>query len=118
MTQTQTQSGKTSCCSHPSSCGAAPLRPLGNRVLLQRLEADEQLKGGILLPDTAKKKQEKAVVIAIGSGKHDKSGNLVPIPVKKGDVVLIDKYSGQEVTIEDKEYVIVRSEDLIAIVEQ
>lgn len=120
MTQTQTQSGKTSCCSHPSSCGTAPvpLRPLGNRVLLQRLEADEQLKGGILLPDTAKKKQEKAVVIAIGSGKHDKSGNLIPIPVKKGDIVLIDKYSGQEVTIEDKEYVIVRSEDLIAIVEQ
>lgn len=112
MTQTQ-----QSCCQAKTSC-KTPLRPLGNRVLLQRLDAEEQLKGGILLPDTAKKKQEKARVIAVGSGKYDKNGNLVPITVKVGDIVLIDKYSGQEVTIDDCEYVIVRSEDLIAIVEQ
>jgi len=93
------------------------LKPLGNRVLVKRLEAEEALKGGIILPDTAKKKQEKATVLAIGEGKKDKEGQIVPIPVKKGDVVLIDKYSGTEVNIDDEEYIIVRSDDIIAIVE-
>jgi len=93
------------------------LKPLGNRVLVKRLEAEEALKGGIILPDTAKKKQEKASVLAIGEGKKDKEGQIVPIPVKVGDVVLIDKYSGTEVTIDDEEYIIVRSDDIIAIVE-
>jgi chaperonin GroES len=86
--------------------------------LLQRLEAEEQLKGGILLPDSAKKKQEKAKVIAIGPGKFDKEGKLIPIrDVKVGDVVLVDKYAGQEVTIEEKEYVVVRVSDIIAVLE-
>jgi chaperonin GroES len=94
------------------------LRPLGNRILVRRLEAEEKLKGGIVLPDTAKKKQERAEVIAVGTGKKDKSGHAVAIPVKVGDVVMMDKYSGQEVTVDDEEYVIVRSDDLIAIVEK
>ncbi len=94
------------------------LRPLGNRVLVRRLEQEEKLKGGIILPDTAKKKQEKAEVIAIGTGKKDKSGNMIPIPVKTGDIVMMDKYSGQEVTIEDEEFVIVRADDIIAIVQK
>jgi len=93
------------------------LKPLGNRVLVKRLEADEALKGGIILPDTAKKKQEKATVLAIGEGKKDSDGNVTPIPVKPGDIVLIDKYAGTEVTIDDEEYIIVRSDDIIAIVE-
>lgn len=94
------------------------LRPLGNRVLVKRLEAEEKLKGGIILPDTAKKKQETAEVIAIGTGKKDKDGKLVPMPVKVGDVILMDKYSGQEVQLNEEEFVIVRQDDIIAIVEK
>ncbi|MEI8366243.1 MAG: co-chaperone GroES [Parachlamydiaceae bacterium] len=94
------------------------LRPLGNRVLLRRLAAEESLKGGIILPDAAKKKQEQAEVVAIGTGKKDKNGQLIPIPVKAGDIVLIEKYSGQEVTVNDEELVIARSEDLIAVIEK
>lgn len=92
------------------------LQPLGNRVLLRRLEQEEKLKGGILLPDSAKKKQEQAEVIAVGPGKKDKEGKLIPMPVKVGDVVLIEKYSGQEVTLDDEDFVIARADDLIAIV--
>lgn len=94
------------------------LKPLGNRVLVRRLEAEEKLKGGIILPDTAKKKQERAEVIAVGPGKKDDNGKLIPIPVKLKDIVLIDKYSGQEVTVEGEEYVIVRGDDIIAIIEK
>lgn len=94
------------------------LQPLGNRVLLKRLEQEEKLRGGIVLPDSAKKKQEQAEVIAIGTGKKDKDGKLMPVPVKVGDIVLIEKYSGQEVTLNDQEYVIARTDDLIAIIEK
>ncbi len=94
------------------------LKPLGNRVLVRRLAAEEKLRGGIILPDTAKKKQEQAEVVALGSGKKDKNGVLIPMPVKVGDVILMEKYSGQEVTVEDEEYVILRADDIIAIVEQ
>ena len=93
-------------------------RPLGNRVLIRRLDAEEKLKGGIILPDSAKKKQEQAEVVAIGTGKYDKSGNLIPIPVKVGDIILMEKYSGQEVKLDDVEYVILKADDIIAIVEK
>lgn len=93
------------------------LKPLGNRVLLRRLAPEETLKGGIILPDNAKKKQEQAEVVAIGPGKKDKNGQLIPIPVKVGDTVLIEKYSGQEVTLDGEEYVITRADDLIAVIE-
>lgn len=93
------------------------LKPLGNRVLVKRLEAEDQVKGGIILPDTAKKKQETAEVVAIGTGKKDKSGNLIPFPVKAGDKILMEKYSGTEVTLDGDEYVILRADDIIAIVE-
>lgn len=93
-------------------------QPLGNRVLLKRLPAEETLKGGILLPDTAKQKQEQAQVIAIGTGKKDKKGNIIPIPVKVGDIVLMEKYSGQEITLDGEDYVIVKADDLIAIIEK
>jgi chaperonin GroES len=93
-------------------------RPLGNRVLVKRLEKQEKLKGGIILPDTAKKKQEAAEVVAIGTGKTDKNGKLIPITLKEGDTVLMEKYSGQEITLDDKEYVIVKADDIIAIIEE
>lgn len=94
------------------------LRPLGNRVLVRRLEAEEALKGGIILPDTAKKKQEQAEVIAVGPGKKDKNGTLISMPVKVGDTILMEKYSGQEVKLDDQEYVILRADDIVAIVEK
>ncbi|WP_068470320.1 co-chaperone GroES [Candidatus Protochlamydia phocaeensis] len=94
------------------------LKPLGNRVLVRRLAAEEKLKGGIILPDTAKKKQEQAEVVAIGTGKKDKNGQLIPMPVKIGDIILMEKYSGQEVTLNDEEFVILRADDIIAIVEK
>lgn len=94
------------------------LRPLGNRVLVRRLVAESKLKGGIILPDSAKKKQEQAEVTAIGTGSKDKNGNLIPIPVKVGDIILMEKYSGQEVTINDEEFVIVKADDIIAIIEK
>lgn len=94
------------------------LKPLGNRVLVQRLEAEETLKGGIILPDSAKKKQETARVVAIGPGKKLEDGKVIPISVKVGDLILMDKYSGQEVTLDDEEYVIVKADDLIAVIEE
>lgn len=93
------------------------LKPLGNRVLVKRLEPEEKMKGGIILPDTAKKKQETATVVAIGTGKKDKSGKSIPFPVEVGDKILMEKYSGQEITIEGEELIILRADDIIAIVE-
>jgi chaperonin GroES len=111
------QSQHMHCCqSHQESC--VKLKPLGNRVLVRRLAAEEKLKGGIILPDTAKKKQEQAEVIAIGTGKKDKNNNLIPLPVKVGDVILMEKYSGQEVTLDDEDFVILRADDIIAIIEK
>ncbi len=113
MTQTK-QHTDHSCC---QSKKAPNFRPLGNRVLLRRLAAEEK-KGGIILPENAKKKQEQAEVIAIGTGAKDKNGNLIPIQVKVCDIVLIEKYSGQEVTLNDEEYIIAKADDLIAIIEK
>ncbi|MBS3904275.1 MAG: co-chaperone GroES [Simkania sp.] len=93
------------------------LKPLGNRVLAKRMEQEQTLKGGIILPDTAKKKQESALIVAIGTGAKTPEGKLIPISVKVGDTILMDKYSGQEVTIDDEDFVILRSEDIIAIIE-
>ncbi|BBI16945.1 10 kDa chaperonin [Neochlamydia sp. EPS4] len=92
-------------------------KPLGNRVLVRRLEQEEKLKGGIILPDSAKKKQEQAKVVAIGTGKKDKKGQLIPIPVNIGDIIIMEKYSGQDIKLEDEEYVILKADDIIGIVE-
>ncbi len=94
------------------------LRPLGDRVLVQRMEQEESLKGGIILPDSAKKKQESARVVAVGKGKAAKDNETpAPVPVEIGDVILMDKYGGQEVTVDDEEYVVLRFDDIIAIIE-
>ena len=94
------------------------IKPLGDRVVAQRLEAEETLKGGIIIRDTAKQKQEMAKVIAVGPGKKTESGKTIEMPVKVGDIVLMDKYAGQEVEMEDEEYIIVKADDIIATVEK
>ena len=94
------------------------LTPLSDRVIAKRLDQEEISKGGIILPDSAKQKQEKVQVLAVGPGKVDRNGNLIPIPVQVNDIVLMDKYAGQEVTIDDQELIIVRADDIVAKVEE
>ena len=84
------------------------IKPLGDRILVKREEEASTARGGIILPDTAKKKQDRAEVLALGTGKKDDNGQQLPFEVQVGDVVLIDKYSGQELTIDGEEYVIVQ----------
>ena len=96
--------------------GKTTLKPLGNRVLAKRQEQQETLKGGIILPETAKKKQETATIIAVGTGKTTSDGKLLPLPVKAGDTILMDKYAGQEVTLDDETYIILRADDIVAII--
>ncbi len=94
------------------------LKPLGNRVIAQRLEAQETMKGGIILPDSAKKKQETAKVVAVGPGKRLENGEILPVSLQIGDIILMDKYSAQEVTIDDEEYIILKADDIIATIEE
>jgi chaperonin GroES len=88
--------------------------PLHDRVLLKRLEEKEVVKGGIIIPDTAREKPQEAKVIAVGKGRVSEDGKVIPLDVKKGDRVLIGKFSGTEVTFEDVELVIVREEEILA----
>jgi chaperonin GroES len=88
--------------------------PLHDRVLLKRLEEKETVKGGIIIPDTAKEKPQEAEVIAVGKGRVGEDGKVIALEVKKGDKVLIGKFSGTEVTIDDIEHVIVREEEILA----
>ncbi len=96
---------------------AAQVRPVGSRVLAKRVEAQEQ-RGGIILPDTAKKKEELARVLAVGPGKPDDKGQIQPMPVKVGDLILMDRYAGQEISLEGEEFLIVRADDIVAIIEE
>ena len=91
------------------------VQPLGDKVLIKRLEAEEKTKGGIVLPDTAKEKPQKGEVVAVGKGKVLESGKVEPLEVKKGDKILFGKYSGNELTYNDEEYLILREEDILAI---
>jgi len=93
------------------------IRPLHDRILVERLEEQEVKKGGIIIPDTAKEKPQEAKVIAIGTGKVTEEGKKLPLDVKVGDRILFGKYSGSEVTIDDKEYLIMREEDVLAILD-
>jgi len=88
--------------------------PLHDRVLLIRLEEKETKKGGIIIPDTAKEKSLEAKVIEVGKGRVNEDGKVIPLEVKKGDKVLIGKFSGTEVTVDDVEHVIVREEEILA----
>jgi chaperonin GroES len=94
------------------------IQPLGDRVLVAPVKEEEAKKGGIIIPDTAKEKPTNGKVIAIGTGKLDDNGKKIPFNVKVGDKVLMPKYGGTEVKIDDKEYQIVREEDILGIVTQ
>jgi chaperonin GroES len=92
---------------------AVNLTPLHDRVIVKRIEEKETVRGGIIIPDSAKEKPMEGEIIAVGSGKREK-GELVPLDVKPGDRVLFGKYSGTEIKIEDEEYLILREEEILA----
>ena len=94
------------------------IKPLGNRVLAKRIEQEPTLKGGIILPDSAKKKQEVAEVIACGPGSLSKDGQLLAMPVKVGDKILLDKYSAQDIQFNDQDFIIIKADDIVAIVQE
>ena len=91
------------------------VKPLGDRVLLESLEVAEQVKGGIVIPDSAKEKPQEYKVVALGTGKTDDKGKKIAFDVKIGDLVLTNKYGGTEVKVEDKEYKLVSAEDILAV---
>jgi chaperonin GroES len=91
-------------------------KPLGDRILLKPLEAKEQTKGGIVIPDTAKEKPQEGEIIAVGEGKRGDDGKLVPLSLKIGDKVLYGKYSGTEITLDGNEYLITREDDVLGII--
>ena len=93
------------------------VKPLGDRVLVQAIEQDEVKKGGIIIPDTAKEKPQEGKVVAIGTGKRDDNGKLIPFEVKKGDRVLISKYGGTEIKVDGKDFLIMREDDILGIIE-
>ena len=93
------------------------IRPLQDRVILKRVKEEEKTKGGIIIPDTAKEKPSEGKVIAVGNGKVREDGTVQPLDVKRGDRILFSKYSGTEVTIEGEEHLIIREDDVLAILE-
>ena len=96
---------------------ALKLKPLGDRVLVEPVEEKEVKKGGIIIPDSAKEKPTEGIVRALGSGKTDDSGKKVPFEVKVGDRVLVSKYGGTEVKLDNKEYKLLNSDDILAIID-
>src|SRR5258708_5784451 len=93
------------------------IRPLYDRIVVKRKDVKEQIKGGIIIPDTAKEKPQEAEVIAVGDGKYSDDGKRIKLDVKKGDTILIGKYSGTEIKLDDVEYTILREDEVLAIVE-
>jgi chaperonin GroES len=92
---------------------AVNITPLHDRVLVRRLEEKETVKGGIIIPDTAKEKPQEGEVIAVGSGRREK-GELIPLDVKPGDRILFGKYSGSDIKVEDEEYLILKEDEILA----
>ena len=92
------------------------LKPIGDKVIAQRLGSAEKTKSGLYLPDTAQEKPQEGKVIAVGSGKMLKNGKVVPLAVKAGDKIIFGKYSGSEIKVDDKEYVFLSEDDILAIV--
>jgi chaperonin GroES len=93
------------------------LRPLHDRILIKRVEDKQTVKGGILIPDTAKEKPQEGAVVAVGTGRKDKDGKLVPLDVKAGDRILFGKFSGTEIKLDNEEYLILREEEVLGIIE-
>jgi chaperonin GroES len=92
-------------------------KPLNDRVLVKRFEENEVVKGGIIIPDTAKEKPMEGEVVAVGPGKMQDDGNRSPLDVKTGDRILFGKYSGTEIKIDDQDYIIMREEEILAVLE-
>jgi chaperonin GroES len=93
------------------------MRPLRDRILVERLEEQEQRVGGIIIPDTAKEKPQQGRVVAVGSGRVNDKGQVFPLDVKEGDLVLFGKYAGSEIKIDGKEYLIVREDEVLGVLE-
>ena len=93
------------------------LRPLGDRILVKRVKEEERTKGGIIIPDTAKEKPQEGKIVAVGKGKRDDSGKLIPIEVKEGDKILFGKYSGSEFKLEGEDLLILREDDILGIID-
>ena len=94
------------------------VKPLQDRILIKRVEEETKTKGGIIIPDTAKEKPQEGLVVAVGAGKVTDSGTRVPPEVKKGDRVLFGKYSGSEIKVDGEEHLILREDDILAILEK
>ena len=92
------------------------IRPLHDRVLVKRVEQQEQVRGGIIIPDTAKEKPQEAEVVAVGPGKLNDDGKRTPLEVQPGDRILMGKYSGSEIKFDDTDYVIVREDEILAVI--
>ncbi len=93
------------------------VRPLHDRIIVQRLEDEEQQVGGIIIPDTAKEKPQQGKVVAVGKGKVKDDGGIVPMDVKDGDTILFGKYSGQEIKLDGEEYLIMREDEVLGVVD-
>jgi chaperonin GroES len=93
------------------------VRPLHDRIIVERLEEGEQVVGGIIIPDSAKEKPQQGKVIAAGRGKSKDDGKVIPLDVKEGDTILFGKYSGQEIKIDGEDYLIMREEEVLAVLE-
>ena len=94
------------------------VKPLYDRILVKRLDAAEEMRGGIIIPDTAKEKPMEAEVMAVGDGKMSDEGKTTPLQVKVGDRILVGKYSGTDIKFDDQEYLILREDEVLAIVQQ
>ena len=94
------------------------VRPLHDRIIVQRIEEGEQKVGGIIIPDTAKEKPQQGKVIAVGKGRLEKDGKVTPLDVKAGDTVLFGKYAGQEIKIDGNEFLIMREEEVLGVIEK
>ena len=94
------------------------IRPLQDRVIVKRIEEEEKSKGGIIIPDTAKEKPQEGKVVAVGKGKLNEDGKVVPLDVKVNDRILFGKYSGSEITIDGAEHLIMREEDILGVIEK
>ena len=94
---------------------ATNIRPLHDRVIVKRIEEGEQVRGGIIIPDTAKEKPQEGEVVAVGEGKYKEDGTRQPLDVKQGDRVLFGKYSGTEIKVDDTDYLILREDEILGI---
>jgi chaperonin GroES len=96
--------------------GKTMLRPIGNKVIIEKVEAEQQTTGGIIIPDNAKEKPNQGKVVAVGNGSLDQNGNRISIDCKEGDIVCYAKYSGTEVKINNKEYIVIEEKDILFVI--